>query len=164
MTETDRLLTQGLAAGYGAEVTKPETVLRGDFLLKASDFKPDNDPTASYHDEWLPGRVGGGQELVTVGGQKATRLYAGGTISPEQLKDLGLTEDHVIGYLRGKITDLGGATRLHQHCMPLADGKWQYSYVIAEHLKNIDLTVGVETVRYDGQQVFAHGFLISPVE
>jgi hypothetical protein len=74
-------LTDGLLGGYVGE-TEFKSIIRGGFEMKQSHYEKNG---AIYHDEWLPNRTGGGQELVEIEGQPFTRLYAGGLVNEEQL-------------------------------------------------------------------------------
>src|SRR3989344_2750051 len=101
MSKGTELLTEGLSRGYAGK-TKAETVIRSGFVLEKSHYV-DGSTGGTYHDEWLPTRTGGGQELAVIEEEKITRLYAGGVISPKQLEKLGITEKEVIGYLIKKV-------------------------------------------------------------
>lgn len=140
-------LTTGLLAGYGGQ-TKFEKVNRGSFELKSSHYENDG---LIYHDEWTSG---GGQEIVKVGEDQFTRVYAGGTIdnSPEIIPQL----IHFIQTLKDK-------TRLFADC-ELAEGDWQYEYKILDTEPNFDLTVSKETIKYQGKIVFVHCFVLSPIK
>lgn len=109
-------------------------------------------------------RAGGGQELVRVGDQQFTRVYAGGTISIEAMVRLGITKQDVMAFLIKMIQQLGDATRLEQDCPAVEDGDWQYEYVVKERLPEIPLTAGKESISYKGEVVFVHYFLLTEVE
>ena len=159
MSRIGHLLNEGLANGH-AGGTKRETVQRGFFPMEQSVHES---PEGTYLDQWIADRVGGGQELVVIGEQIATRLYAGGTIGLEQLKELGLGKKDVTRKLKQFIKDSDGKTRLLEN-YEAQDGDWQYSYRIMERLETIPLTVGIEAINFKGNLVFVHGFLHSPVE
>lgn len=73
------------------------TTSRAGFELETSDYEG---LEGRYHDEWAADFNGGGQELaVTPGGEKTTRVYAGGTLTKEELGKMGLTKKDVIGKL-----------------------------------------------------------------
>lgn len=155
----EQILTEGLLAGFvGGKVLKTN---RGGFSVESSHFV-END--AVYHDEWIAGRLGGGQELVEVGGAKFTRLYAGGVIGSRKLSELGVTEKEVMEYLAGKLKELSDQTRLLKTCLPKPDGEWQYSYIPKGVVQDIPLTQGLERIDYKNKMVFAHAFLLSPVK
>lgn len=156
MSKGTELLTKGLSQGYAGK-TSIETIDRGGFKLKRSHYESNE---GSYHDEWLPARTGGGQELVDAGGEKYTRLYAGGVITPEQLKNLGVTEKEVIGYLVKKVGELEDKTRLFDYRNPDPDGDWQYTYRVTDRVESVELIRSLETIDYRGIQVFVHGFEI----
>lgn len=164
--EVDQLLTEGLAEGY-AGGTSRNRVWRAGFQFKSSEHVVTDGKggvSGAYIDEWRANRTGGGQEVARIGDTETTRLYAGGVIDLEALDTLGLKKEDVTGYLKGKIIELGDQTRLQEDCMPDPDGNWQYAYKVMQHLEEIPLTVGTETIDYRGSLVFAHGFLLSPIE
>lgn len=159
-SELEQLLTQGLRAGYVGK-TEHQAVERGPFKLETSQFST---PEGVYRDEWMTSQTGGGQEIAQVGNQTVTRLYAGGVIKSDQLTEMGLSEKDVIGYLKRKILEHGGRTRLYKECNPGADGEWQYAYQILYQIENPPLTIAVEEITFRGKRVFTHGFLLSPVD
>lgn len=161
VSKVTELLTSGLSKGYTGQ-TKAETVIRGGFVLEKSHYV-DRSTGGTYHDEWLPTRTGGGQELAIAGEEKITRLYAGGVISPEQLEKLGITEKDVVSYLIKKVGELGNKTRLFEDCAPAPDGDWQYVYKITDRIESVVLIRSLETINYKGVQVFVHGFEICPI-
>jgi len=155
------LLSEGLKTGYGSGGER-QVVQRGPFQVESTQFTtPDG---GLYVDQWIANNNGGGQEIVQKGDKKSTRLHAGGVIEPEELAKLGLTKKDVTGYLKTKIVELGTQTRLSADCAPQPDEDWQYSYKVMKHLDELDLTIGLESITYKGQIVFAHGFLNSPVK
>ncbi len=160
MADLEKLLADGLLAGYAGKSTF-EHVHRGPFEGEQSLLTPKG---GVYIDQWFASLRGGGQELAQNEDGKATRLYAGGTISPGDLAKLGITEEQVSGQLKKAIKELGQKTRLREDCIPEADGDWQYSYRILDSVDQIDLTIGMEQIRFRGEVVFAHGFLLSPVK
>ena len=155
-----KLLTKGLQKGFGGGTVK-KTVGRGGFELDSSHYEADS---GVYHDEWLADRVGGGQELVEVGGKRFTRVYAGGTVSEDALKDLGLTIKDIILFLKKQIIDNGDNIRLYTDFEPEAEGDWRYEYKIIDREKNIPATTGKESILYKEELVFVHYFILSPVE
>lgn len=159
MSKGTDLLTKGLHEGYAGK-TVVKTIDRGGFALKRSHYEGEE---GIYHDEWLPARTGGGQELADTGSEKYTRFYAGGVIAPEELQKLGITEKDVIGYLIKKVGELGGETRLFEDCRPDPDSEWQYDYRVTDRIPSVDLTRALETIDYKGVQVFVHGFEICRV-
>lgn len=161
MTKLKKLLADGLGAGYAGQ-SNFEHVRRGPFEGEQSLFSPEEEKV--YLDQWFAKLRGGGQELVQNEDGKATRLYAGGTIDSEELSKLGITEEQVSEYHKKAIKELGQKTRLDEDCSPKPDGDWQYSYKIIKRLDEIDLTIGLESIFYKGQLVFAHGFMNSPVK
>lgn len=161
MAETDRVLSEGLAVGY-AGGTERQTTQRGPFILKATEYTtPDG---GQHSDQWIADMTGGGQEIARINGETSTRLHAGGTIPVEELTKLGLVKKDVIGFLKRSILESQGKTRLGTDYIPEPQSDWQYAYRILDRKDELDLTVGMETITYKGQLVFAHGFLKSPVK
>lgn len=161
MSETiDNLLTEGLAEGF-AGTKKPETIQRSGFHGKANDHMSSDG--GQYHDEWFADDNGGGQELVEARGERSTRLYGGGVIPTEELQQLGLTTKDVIHRLITSVNELKGKTRLHESCsLELPDG-WKYDYEILKKSEEVPLTIGYESLKFNGREVFAHGHMLSPV-
>lgn len=156
-----RILTKGLVGGYAGngEITD---VNRAGFIGKAS--HQESESGVVYHDEWfVPIYLGGGQELIEAGGEKHTRVYAGGTLSPEKLIELGVSVKDVGAYLKRKISELAEKTRLFENCAPAADGDWRYVYEVVVKEENIGVTVGVESIYYKEIRVHIHPFILSPV-
>ena len=157
---TDRLLTDGLTKGYASD-NPPVEYLRYGFNLKANDYlSPEG---GHYHDEWFADDNGGGQEIVRDGEELATRVYAGGIIPIEELLKLCFTTKDVISRLIASVRELGERTRLGNPChLELSDG-WEYSYEILKTSVEVPLTIGYESIRYNGREVCAHGHMISPI-
>lgn len=156
-----RILTKGLVDGYAGDGEIAD-VTRAGFIGKASHREPESGSV--YHDEWfVPTYLGGGQELIKVDGEKFTRVYAGGTPSPEKLAELGITVKDVGTYLKRKISELGKKTRLFENCTPDADGDWRYTYEVVVKEENIGVTVGVESIYCKETRVHIHPFILSPV-
>ena len=158
--ETDKLLATGLSEGFagGSEMQKVE---RGGFSIKSSHVIEGENV---YHDEWFADRAGGGQEIVKVGENTFTRVYAGGTIPLEKLELIGISKSDVMKFLKKQITENKEKIRLHTNFEPEAEGDWQYSYKILDTDREIPLTLGKEVIKYKGQLVFVHDFIISPVD
>ena len=155
----EQILTKGLLAGFAeGKILKTD---RGGFSVKSSHFVENG---AIYHDEWIAGQLGGGQELVEVGGERFTRLYAGGVIKSEELLELGISEKQVAAYLISKLKELGDQTRLFVACLPEPDGDWEYSYMPKGVVQSIRLHQGLERIDYKNKMVFAHAFLLSPIK
>ena len=161
MSEVDKLLSDGLTSGYAGKAERQATQ-HGPFKFESSQFQtPEGD---IYLDDWLANRTGGGQEIAKSGENTSTRLYGGGTIRLEELSELGLTKKDVTGYLKKKISEQGPKTRLFKDCEPESDGDWQYKYKINSVMSEIPLTVGMETISFQGKMVFAHAFILTTVE
>lgn len=154
--EATRALTEGLLAGYGGK-TQFTRVNRGPFDLKSSHYEKDN---MVYHDEW---NNGGGQEIVRVGENMFTRVYAGGEADPELLKKFGTTHQEVISNLISRIQQLGDKTRLFTDCYPEDINGWSYEYKILDNDNQIPVTTGKEIIKFKNQIVFVHVFVLSAV-
>lgn len=161
MTEkTDILLTKGLLEGYVGNSVRNK-IERSGFKGKSSDF---SDSAKHYHDEWFADDNGGGQELVIDNEEQATRVYAGGVIPVEELKKLGLSTKDVIQRLVVSVNKLEGKTRLHAPCSLKIDDNWDYDYSILKQPEEVPLTIGYESIKYNGREVFVHGHILSPVK
>lgn len=124
----------------------------------------DNSDGGKYRDEWFADDNGGGQELVELNGEKFTRLYGGGVIPTEELRELGITTKDVISRLITSVRELKEKTRLHEECsLELLDG-WGYKYTILKKSKEVPLTVGYESIEFNGREVFAHAHILSPIK
>ena len=155
--EIKKILNTGLSGGYGSSNYGKTT--RAGFDLVLSDY---SGPEGRYHDEWVAHQNGGGQELIEVNGEKATRVYAGGSLDPKALKKLGLTDDDVSKKLRFFLEKLRDKTRLDEDT-ELTKGKWNYSYKVIKNVKEIPVIVGEEEIRYNKSLVFVHFLVNSPV-
>lgn len=162
MSDINNLLSKGLAKGYAGS-TQREKVSRGNFTLDSSEFS--SEPGEFYIDQWIADKLGGGQEIAEIGEIKATRLYAGGVANDQTLESLNISKDDVTGKLIQFIQKAKEKTRLVENYEAL-DADWQYSYKIIKTPKEIgvQLTITLETITYKGITVFAHGFLLSPIE
>lgn len=158
--EIGELLSKGLEEGY-AGGTERQTTQRGSFQMEASHY---TGPSGEiYHDEWIANTLGGGQEIVQIGDEMATRLYGGGTAGTEELAQLGLTRKDVTGRLKGFIRESEGKTRTSTP-YSAKDGEWQYDYNIIHDVANIPVSVGLEMITYRETTVFAHYFIHSPIK
>lgn len=157
-----RVFTEGLLRGYAGKAT-PTSFTRGEaFNSMASHYV--NQDGDIYHDEWVAMHQGGGQELVAVGSDFFTRLYAGGSPEESILGQHGTSTDEVSRYLIRQIVNLGDKTRLFEDCLPKADGEWQYSYKIQQQFPFVSLTVGKEMIHFKKNPVHVHIFMLSPVK
>ncbi len=174
MHTLQHVLAMGLQLGFAGK-TKLEQVMRGGFALTASHFtEAETTETTkktarskemiAYHDEWAADRTGGGQELVRAGEQVYTRVYAGGTIAESELVRLGTSKKEIMTFLISQLSVLGENTRLHQDCGPLHEGEWEYAYRVTEKNDAIPYTCGKEEIRFQGNLVFVHHFVMCPVE
>lgn len=158
--ESKDILTKGLLEGYVGKSIRGSTVRAG-FELPTSNYEG---VEGKYHDEWMADYNGGGQELITTpGGEKATRVYAGGTLSKEKLEKLGLTKKDVIGKLVYFVNKLEGKTRLDEDA-EVIDGEWAYTYKVLRSVQEIPLDLGSEEIKYQNSLVFIHFHILSPVK
>lgn len=160
LQEIKYLLAKGLSEGYAGKSVRGK-VNRSGFDLETSDY---SGAEGRYHDEWAAHQNGGGQELVeSLNGEKATRVYAGGSLDNEGLEKLGITEKDVIGNLIFFVNQLGDKTRLNTDAEWI-EGDWTYTYKILRSVKEIPVEVGEEEIRYKGNLVFVHYHINSPVK
>lgn len=158
--ESKRILARGLLEGYVGKSVR-RSVIRAGFKLETSDYEG---PEGRYHDEWAANFNGGGQELtVTPEGEKATRVYAGGTLAKEELEKLGLTKKEVIGKLVSFVNELGDKTRLDEDA-EVSEGDWEYSYRVLRKVEKIPLDLAAEEIKYKDSLVFIHFHILSPVK
>lgn len=120
--------------------------------------------TITYQDEWVGNRAGGGQELESIDGKHFTRVYAGGVVGQEKLEKLGIKKKDVITFLKSQILEHGEELRLFSDFESELQGKWKYVYKILFNDPEIGVTGARESILYDDNLVFVHGFLLSPVE
>lgn len=97
-----------------------------------------------------------------VNGEMATRVYAGGSLDEEGLKELGLTGKDVIGKLVFFVNELGAKTRLDENA-ELIDSDWEYRYRVMKSVQEIPVDVAEEEIRFQGKLVFVHYHVNSPV-
>ena len=153
-------MAKDLLEGYAGNSVRGSAVRAG-FNLDTSDYQG---PEGTYHDEWAANFNGGGQELTeTSSGEKATRVYAGGTLSEDELQKLGLTKKDVIGKLVFFVNELKGGTRLDENA-EMAEGAWKYTYRVLKSREEIPVDVGEEEIKYDNNLVFVHYHILSPVK
>lgn len=150
---------KGLKAGFAGESTF-EKVVRGKFGMKSSSFTAEG---LSYIDQWFAGRVGGGQEILEVGGERYTRVYAGGTAEESVLASLHITKDDILGCLKGTILAAGEKIRFDQPYIH-ENTSWKYEYTPGDTDKVTGMISGKEKISYKGTPVFVHLFIISRVE
>ncbi|EKE05091.1 MAG: hypothetical protein ACD_19C00426G0113 [uncultured bacterium] len=157
--ESKDILAKGLLEGYVGKSIRG-SVVRSGFNLETSDYQGSE---GKYHDEWAANFNGGGQELTeAVNGEKATRVYAGGTLTADKLKELGLTKKDVIGRLISFVNEIGDGTRLDSDAEK-TDGDWKYTYKVLKNVKEIPVDVGEEEIRFNDNLVFVHYHVISPI-
>jgi hypothetical protein len=158
--DIEKLLNTGLKEGFAGGTIR-EGVERGGFNLESSHLERDE---GKYHDEWMAGRVGGGQELVEINGEYFTRVYAGGTISDEELKNLGITGKEVIGQLKNQLLENSDLIRLKKDFLPEPDRDFQYKCEVIDNENEIPVTTVKESISYKGKTVFIHILVLCPVE
>jgi len=153
------ILSKGLGEGYVGKSTRGQ-VDRAGFTLETSGY---SGPEGKYHDEWAAHQNGGGQELAeTPGGEKATRVYAGGSLSDEELGKLGITGKDVIGKLVFFVNKSDVRTRLDED-IELTEGDWKYLHKVLKSVKEIPVHVSQESITYRDTLVFVHFHINSPV-
>lgn len=159
-TNIKSLLSEGLIKGYGG--SNYQKIQRGIFSGESSHFEPN--PDWIYHDEWFTENyLGDGQELIKVGEDKYTRLYAGGTPDLEYLQKLGITKKQIAEYLKKSIIEVKDKTRLLEDYNGAIEDDWQYSYKIIFTNPEIPVITAVETITYKNQIVHLHPFILCPI-
>lgn len=152
-------LAKGLTAGFAGKSTYTK-VKRGKFAVESSSFDEDG---ISYIDQWMPSRLGGGQEIVEVDGMRYTRVYAGGAVEKTKLASLGITEADVMDCLKTSLLVAKEKTRFDA-LYTRREGKWTYTYTPGVKDKIVGIITGKETISYNNVPVFVHFLLISPVK
>ncbi|OGH44773.1 MAG: hypothetical protein A3I49_02110 [Candidatus Levybacteria bacterium RIFCSPLOWO2_02_FULL_37_11] len=163
-TEAEKLLNKGLAGYTGDKTSRVE---RGSppFVGKSSDFRDGLD--GYYRDEWFAHRTGGGQELAIVEGKTVTRVYGGGVVDEEYLREAGITEEEVSAKHKEFLSRAKGKTRLHDEYFDEfteGDKRWAYEYRVLHYIKQIPQTIGIEMMHVNSHIVFSHGFVNTTVE
>lgn len=148
---------KGLAVFSGK--SKFENIARGKFAMVSSVI---DEGDVYYIDQWFPGHMGGGQEILETGDKRYTRVYAGGTVRDGILAPLGITKDDVMGFLKQSLLEAGGNTRFDA-AYARKDGEWNYQYVPGDIEQTTGMITGEEAVSYKNTPVFVHFFIISHV-
>lgn len=160
MFTAQNLLTQGLLSGFAGK-SEISSKKRSSFAVQASHFQTD---VGIYHDEWVADRVGGGQELVKTAQGNFTRVYGGGTITEQELAQLGISKMDVMHFLVDSLNKYASQTRGDANCEPPAEADWQYQYQVLEKNSDIPYTLGKEEIFYQNHLVFVHLFINCPIE
>src|SRR5258706_3482526 len=156
MTNTvSKAFAKGLAVFSGKSTF--EKITRGKFAMVSSAI---DDREVSYIDQWFPGHLGGGQEILETGGKRFTRVYAGGTVDDAKLSSLGITKYDVMACLKKSLLTAQEKTRF-DGSFALDDGKWVYRYTPGEKDEITGVITGKEAILYETVPVFIHFFLIS---
>lgn len=156
--QVSRALAKGLNAGFAGKSTF-EKIVRGKFAMVSSTI---DDGDVSYIDQWFPGHMGGGQEILEVGGDRYTRVYAGGTVEDGVLSPLGISKTDVMGCLKKTLLAAEDKTRFNE-IYQVDDNEWKYQYTPAETDETTGMITGKEIIFYKNTPVFVHFFIISPV-
>jgi len=141
---------KGLAVFSGK--TQFQKIQRGKFAMVSSEI---NDADVSYIDQWFAGHLGGGQEIVEIGGDRYTRVYAGGTVTETN-------KDDVMAFLKKSLLAAGAKTRFDKEYLHI-DGEWIYQYSPKELDEITGMITGKEIITYKNTPVFVHYFIISRV-
>lgn len=142
---------KGLSAGFAGKSTFGK-IQRGKFAMVSSAV---DDGDISYIDQWFPGQLGGGQEILEVGGARYTRVYAGGTVTTAN-------KDDVMAFLQKTLLEAGAKTRFDTPYSK-TDGDWKYEYAPKEFDDVTGMVTGKEVITYKNTPVFVHYFIISRV-
>lgn len=157
-SKVSQALAKGLTAGFAGKSTF-EKIVRGKFAMVSSTV---NDDGVSYIDQWFPGHMGGGQEILEVEGIRYTRVYAGGTVEDSVLSPLGISKTDVMGCLKKTLLEAAEKTRFDQLYLQ-EDGGWKYEYTPADSDETTGMISGKEIISYKNTPVFVHIFIISSV-
>lgn len=158
--EIGQIMNDCLLEGY--ILKKPAKIKRKGFdVMSLHITTPEG---AEYVDEFSFGKSsGGGQELLKVNGEMATRQYLGGSIESEKLDKLGISEDDIIAQLKKFVTKSKGQTRLYSFYEDV-EGEWNYSYNILFKNDDPKMTVGLEVIGFSDIFVFHHIIGICPIK
>lgn len=161
MKKIDPKISEAFAKGLAVFSGKSKfgKITRGKFGMVSSEI---NDADVLYIDQWFPGHLGGGQEIVEVGGQRYTRVYAGGTVDDAILTSLGVTKDDVMTRLKNSLLEAGGKTRFDQPFVRI-ENDWKYQYKPGEYDEATGMITGKEVITYKNSPIFVHFFIISRV-
>lgn len=151
-------LAKGLTAGFAGKSTF-EKIVRGKFPMVSSSYCEDG---ISYMDQWFPGHMGGGQEILEVDGKRYTRVYAGGTVADTVLSPLGISKSDVMECLKKTLLTAADKTRFSDPYR-IEDGEWKYQYTPGEPDETTGMITGKEIISYKNTPVFVHLFIISSV-
>jgi hypothetical protein len=161
MKKIDAKISEKFAKGLAVFTGKSAftKITRGKFEMVSSVI---DDGDVYYIDQWFPGHLGGGQELLEVGGEKYTRVYAGGTVEDTILSGLGITKDDVMACLKNTLLAASGKTRFNE-AYKNQDGEWNYTYTPGEPDEVTGMITGKEVITYKTAPVFVHYFIISHI-
>lgn len=161
MKRIDSKISDAFAKGLAVFSGKIQfqKITRGKFAMVSSVI---DDGSVDYIDQWFPGQMGGGQEILEVDGKRYTRVYAGGTVDDAILSSLGITKGDVMGCLKRALLSAGGKTRFDK-VFVLEENMWSYQYTPAEPDETTGMITGKEIISYKNTPVFVHFFIISPV-
>jgi|SRR3989344_4026850 len=157
-SKISQAFAKGLSAGFAGK-SAFEKIVRGKFAMVSSTFTQGD---VFYIDQWLPGFMGGGQEILEVGGRRFTRVYAGGTVEDSVLTPLGITKTDVMGYLKKTILAAAEKIRFDQPYLK-EDGEWKYQYAPGDIEETTGMITGKEIISYKNAPVFVHLFIVCPI-
>lgn len=155
-SKVSQALAKGLTAGFAGKSTF-EKIVRGKFPMVSSSYAEEG---ISYIDQWFPGHMGGGQEILEVEGKRYTRVYAGGTVADSVLSPLGISKADVMECLKKTLLAAGEKTRFDEQYLR-EDGAWKYQYTPADPDETTGMISGKEIISYKNTPVFVHLFIIS---
>jgi hypothetical protein len=156
--EVSQAFSKGLTSGFAGKSTF-EKIVRGKFQMVSSLYSEED---ILYIDQWFPGHMGGGQEILEVDGKRYTRVYAGGTVEDSILLSLGISKTDVMAWLKKILLEVGEKTRFdepHQQ----EDDAWSYQYTPGLVEETTGMITGKEIISYKNTPVFVHFFIISSV-
>lgn len=156
-----KALSTGLQVSFSGTSIQ-DTIERGSFTFQTRHVELGG---FTYHDEYT-GRIrASGQEVIRIGEIVYSRAYSGGTLKEEELEARGINEQEVIGHLVKIILAYSDRTRLDTDFAFSEEGSdWDYSYIVTERDESFGLIKATEIIKYKGEIVFRHDFMISPIE
>lgn len=163
--EIKHFITESLRRGFAGETHIASKFENGFTVKYVSNRELDGvNEGSAYFDQWTKGRLGVGMELGKVVNPKDEeslgRVYGGGTLADEELKDLGISGGQIRDKLKDMLTEYGESARLFSDFHPDPEGPWKYDYEIITRDPKFGLTTSREMVSFNGVCVFIHPFII----
>jgi hypothetical protein len=155
-------MSEGLKLTFSGE-SNYSTMETGGIKYMTSDLDKEG---VTHHDQWVipvSVRTTVGLETTTNGDEALGRVYAGGTIQTEDLEKLGITKEKVEEILKQVVLLHRKEIRFNKDFTTTIDG-FNYEYKVLHNDPTIPLIMGLETITYQGEVVFKHGFNVTKTE